>query len=106
MLSIANCLGLQFRYHPRMTDGDRFELAVVALLEEKVTASGKSQSEFARAVIEGDSARAWRLCRTKNGKRRRLTLAEAYAAARFFGEDFASMMWTFGRLAKERGMID
>lgn len=101
-----NCLGLKFRYGQHMKDGDKFERAVVALLEEKITASGLSHSEFARAVMDGDAVRAWRLCRAKEGKSRRMSLAETYAAARFFGEDFANMIWNLERQAKERGMID
>ena len=89
-----------------MKDGDKFERAVVALLEEKITASGLSHSEFARAVMDGDAVRAWRLCRAKEGKSRRMSLAETYAAAKFFGEDFANMIWNLERQAKERGLID
>lgn len=101
-----NCLGLKFRYGQHMKDGDKFERAVVALLEEKITASGLSHSEFARAVMDGDAVRAWRLCRAKEGKSRRMSLAETYAAAKFFGEDFANMIWNLERQAKERGLID
>ena len=102
----TNCLGLKFRYGQFMKDGDKFERAVVALLEERITASGLSHSEFARAVMDGDAVRAWRLCRAKEGKTRRMSLAEIYAAARFFGEDFANMIWNLERQAKERGLID
>lgn len=102
----TNCLGLKFRYGQRMKDGDKFERAVVALLEERITASGLSHSEFARAVMDGDAVRAWRLCRAKEGKSRRMSLAETYAAAKFFGEDFANMIWNLERQAKERGLID
>ncbi len=101
-----NCLGLKFRYGQHMKDGDKFERAVVALLEEKITASGLSHSEFARSVMDGDAVRAWRLCRAKEGKSRRMSLAETYAAAKFFGEDFANMIWNLERQAKERGLID
>ena len=102
----TNCLGLKFRYGQRMKDGDKFERAVVALLEERITASGLSHSEFARAVMDGDAVRAWRLCRAKEGKSRRMSLAETYAAAKFFGEDFANMIWNLERQAKERGLVD
>lgn len=89
-----------------MKDGDKFERAVVALLEERIAEAGISNSEFARAVMDGDSVRAWRLCRAREGKSRRMSLAETYAAAKFFGEEFANMIWNFERQAKERGMID
>ena len=102
----TNCLGLKFLYGQFMKDGDKFERAVVALLEERITAAGLSHSEFARAVMDGDAVRAWRLCRAKEGKSRRMSLAETYAAARFFGEDFANMIWNLERQAKERGLID
>lgn len=102
----TNCLGLEFLYGQFMKDGDKFERAVVALLEERITAAGLSHSEFARAVMDGDAVRAWRLCRAKEGKSRRMSLAETYAAARFFGEDFANMIWNLERQAKERGLID
>ena len=102
----GNCLGFNFRYGLHMKEGDKFERAVVALLDERITAAGLSHSEFARAVMDGDPVRSWRLCRAKEGKSRRMSLAETYAAAKFFGEDFANMIWSLERQAKERGMID
>ena len=102
----GNCLGFKFRYGLHMKEGDKFERAVVALLDERITAAGLSHSEFARAVMDGDPVRSWRLCRAKEGKSRRMSLAETYAAAKFFGEDFANMIWSLERQAKERGMLD
>lgn len=102
----GNCLGFKFRYGLHMKEGDKFERAVVALLDERITAAGLSHSEFARAVMDGDPVRSWRLCRAKTGKSRRMSLAETYAAAKFFGEDFANMIWSLERQAKERGMLD
>lgn len=89
-----------------MKNGDKFERAIVALLEERVDASGMSHSEFGRRIMDGDGVRLWRLCRAKDGKRRRLTICEAYAAAEVFGEDFSAMMWSFTQEARKRGLIE
>ena len=88
-----------------MKNGDKFERAVVALLEERVEAAGLKHSDFGNRIIEGDGGRLWRLCRAKTGKRRRLALSEAYAASEVLGEDFSAMMWGFVQEAKKRGLI-
>lgn len=88
-----------------MKNGDKFEQAVVLLLEERVDALGMSQSAFAKRIMQGDAVRLWRLCRAKEGRRRKLTMCEAYAAAEALGEDFASMMWGFLQEARKRGWI-
>lgn len=90
-----------------MKNGDKFERAVVALLEERVDASDMSQAEFGRLIMGAtDGARAWRLCRAKEGKRRRIALCEAYAAAEVLGEDFASMIWGFMQEGRKRGLLE
>lgn len=89
-----------------MKNGDRFEKAVVALLEERVDAQGMSQSEFAKRIMQGDAVRLWRLCRAKKGRRRKLTMCEAYSAAEVLGVDFAALLWEFTQEARKRGWIE
>ena len=105
-MSIKNCMGFLFLYTGPMKNGDQFERAVVALLEERIEARGMSHSDFARDVMDGDPIRAWRLCRAKEGRTRRLRLSEVYDAAEVLGEDFASLMWQLVQEAKKRGMIE
>lgn len=105
-LSIKNCIGVLFLYTGIMKNGDKFERAVVMLLEERIEARGMSHSDFARDVMGGDPIRSWRLCRAKDGRTRRLRLSEAYDAAEVLGEDFASMMWQLVQEAKKRGLLD
>lgn len=106
MLSIRNCLGSQFPYGGWMKNGDKFERAVVTLLEERIEAMGMSHSDFARKVMDGDPIRSWRLCRAKDGRRRRLRLSEAYDAAEMLGEDFATLMWQLLQEARKRGLVE
>lgn len=105
-LSIKNCMGFLFLYTGIMKNGDKFERAVVTLLEERIEARGMSHSDFARDVMGGDPIRAWRLCRAKDGRTRRLRLSEVYDAAEVLGEDFASLMWQLVQEAKKRGLIE
>lgn len=99
-------LGYYFLYDAKMKNGDSFEKAVVTLLEERVDARGMSQSDFARLIFKGDSVRLWRLCRAKKGRRRRLSMGEAYSAAEALGEDFATLMWGFVQESRKRKWID
>lgn len=89
-----------------MKNGDKFERAIVQLLEERIEDQGMSHSDFARHVMDGDSIRSWRLCRAKDGRRRRLRLSEAYDAAEVLGEDFATLMWNLLQEAHKRGLLE
>ena len=104
-MSIKNCIGFCFLYSGAMKNGDKFEKVVVELLEERIAAKGLSHSDFAREVMDGDPIRSWRLCRARDGRRRRLRLSEIYDAAEVLGEDFASLMWQFLQEARKRGLL-
>lgn len=83
----------------------QFERALVALVAEKVEASGLSHSEFGRRVFgEESGARLWRSCRDPE-RARKVVLAEAYTMAEVLGQDLPTMLWQLAQEAKARGLI-
>jgi len=81
-----------------------FEKTFVDVVTERVVAMGLSHNEFGKRVFGEDGGRLWRSVRDpqNRGKRRKVSLSEAYTIAQELGTDLPSLMWEVNQYTKKQ----
>ncbi len=102
---IPTSVGETLLYTEVMKKAEQFEQFFVEAIEARVESSSLSHSEFGRRVFESDSGpRLWRAAR-EQGRKRGLSVGEAYLMAEALGIEFPALIWEIVQEAKHKGIL-